>query len=219
MSATFPTAPGYHDLTCSLAPGDDARYTLKLPAGDLTGLPLVLVLHYGGEPTGFYGRPLLEMLVAAAWPELPAIYLAPVAQGGDWQVPRNRDLALRLLDETARAYGVADGQRLLVGYSMGAIGLWHLLTVAPASVAAAIAMAGPPPPPDYVGRVPVHAINSDADRLFPIKATSEAVATLAAQGAPCEISVISGIDHFNVPGFKPALAALLPWLQAQLKIT
>lgn len=219
MTATYPITPGYHDLTLPLAPDDDARYTLKLPAGDLAGLPLVLVLHYGGEPTGFYGRPLLEMLVAAAWPELPAIYLAPVAQGGDWRVPRNRDLALRLLEQTARAYGSADGQRLLVGYSMGAIGVWHLLTAAPASFAAAIAMAGPPPPADYVGRVPVHAINSDADRLFPINATREAIAALAAQGAPCELSVIGGIDHFNVPGFKPALTALLPWLRAQLKIT
>jgi len=217
MSATFPTAPGYHDLTLTLASDDDARYTVKLPAGDLAAAPLVLVLHYGGEPTGFYGRPLLEMLVAAAWPELPAIYLAPVAQGGDWRVSRNRDFALRLLEETARACGTADARRLLVGYSMGAIGVWHFLAEAPASFAAAIAIAGPAPE-NYVGRVPVHAINSDADRLFPVTATSAAIAALAAQGAPCELSVVSGIDHFNVPGFTPALAALLPWLRTQLRI-
>ena len=217
MSATFPTAPGYHDLTHAFAADDEARYTLKLPAGDLAAAPLVLVLHYGGEPTGFYGRPLLEILVAAAWPEFPAIYLAPVAQGGDWRMPRNRDFALRLLEEAASAYGTADGQRVLVGYSMGAIGVWQLLAAAPTSFAAAIPMAGPPPPADFTTQVPVHAINADADRLFPIASTSEGIAALAAAGAPVDVSVISGVDHYNVPGFKPALAALLPWLRSQLK--
>lgn len=218
MPISIPATPGYHDLTLSLAGGDTGRYTLKLPAGDLAGLPLVLVLHYGGEPQGFYGRPLLEMLVAAAWPEWPAVYVAPVARDGDWHQPRNRDFALRLLAETARACGTASTRQLLVGFSMGAMGTWHLLTEAPERFAAAVPIAGPPPPPEYTAAVPVHALNSDADRLFPIAATRAGLEDLAARGAPCAFSTVSGIDHFNVPGFRPALTALLPWVQATLPI-
>lgn len=210
--------PGYHDLTLSLAADDEGRYTLKLPPGAHAGLPLVLVLHYGGEPQGFYGRPLLEMLVAAAWPEWPAIYLAPVARGGDWGVPRNRAFALRLLDETARAFATARDRQLLIGFSMGAMGVWHLLAEAPAQFAAALPIAGPPPA-DYAGPVPVHALNSDADRIFPVAATRERLQALAACGAPCAYSEIAGIDHFNVPAFRPALSALLPWVHEKLGTT
>lgn len=217
MPISMPSTPGYHDLIFPLAESDQGRYTLKRPAGELAGLPLVLVLHYGGEPQGFYGRPLLDMLVAAAWPEWPAVYLAPVARDGDWQQPRNRDFALRLLAGTAHACGTALTRQLLVGFSMGAMGVWHLLAEAPEQFAAAIPIAGPPPA-DYTAAVPVHALNSDADRLFPVAATRAALEDFAARGAPCAFSLVSGVDHFNVPGFRPALAALLPWVQAKLSL-
>ena len=68
--------PGVHQLTLPLTGGRELRYTLLVPEGGGTR-PLVLALHYGGEVTPFYGRGILELLVAPALAELGAVIAAP----------------------------------------------------------------------------------------------------------------------------------------------
>ena len=215
MHLTWPEATGLHDCNITLDNGEAARCTLALPEQLSPDTPLVLVLHYGGEPHGFYGRPLIEMLALPAWRSLNAVFVAPVASGGDWTTPRNRGFALDLLAAVERRYGTSPARRLLLGYSMGAIGTWHLLDHAPDCFAAAVPMAGPAPALVQPLSTPVHAINSSADQLFPVTATVTALEALKAAGAPVTFTVVDGIDHFAVPRFGDALAALAPWSAGQ----
>ena len=215
MRLTWPEAAGLHDCEVTLANGDAARFTLALPPTRTADTPLVLVLHYGGEPHGFYGRPLVEMLAMPAWPGLGAVYIAPVARGGDWQQARNRDFALALLHATEAQYGTSTARRLLLGYSLGAIGTWHLLACEPALFAAAVPLAGPGPALEGPLTTPVHAINSTTDHIFPVADTTRALTALQAGGAPVAWTLLEGVDHFAVPRFAAALAALEPWVSAQ----
>ena len=211
MHLTWPTAAGLHDCNATLEHGEAARFTLALPASCTADTPLVLVLHYGGEPHGFYGRPLIEMLALPAWRSLDAVFIAPVASGGDWTTPRNRGFALDLLAAAEARYQTAASRRLLLGYSMGAIGTWHLLDAAPELFAGAVAMAGPAPTLQRPLTTPVHAVNSSADQLFPVADTLAALEALQATGASVAWTVIDGVDHFAVPRFGEALASLAPW--------
>ncbi len=216
LTIIFPTRPGTHDVVLETPAGELARCTVHVPDTQAAEAPLVLVLHYGGEPSGFYGRPLLEMLATGPWRELGAVLIAPVAAGGDWSLPRNTELALDLLQAAQDHYATAPTKRVVLGYSMGAMGVWHLLSRVPNLFAAAVPLAGPPPPmlPPLVLRTPVHAINSRADRLFPAQETAAVIATLAAGGAPAQVTLLDGIDHHAFGAFAPSLAQLLPWLNS-----
>jgi len=216
MFEQWPESPGVHDLQMSDPSGAAGLLSVSLPVNATAGAPLVLALHYGGEPQGFYGRPLLEMLLGPAWAELGAVLIAPVAAGGDWTTPRNLAFALAAMQEVERHYHTNPAQRVLVGYSMGAIGVWHFLGEGVAEFTAAVAIAGPAPELDLVTTVPVTALNSGGDRLFPLASTSSAVTDLAGRGLPIRLSTIEGVDHFNVAGFRAGLESLMPWLREQL---
>ena len=80
----LPTIPGVHDI---LSTNFNARrFTLSLPnrIDSKNGNPIVLILHYGGDPTPYYGRPLIETLYQPNWHELDAIMIAPESSGGSW---------------------------------------------------------------------------------------------------------------------------------------
>ncbi len=209
MSLDWPSTPGLHDREFSLAQGERVRGTLALPAAPAHGAPLVLCLHYGGAPSGYYGRPLLETLVAPAWRALGAVMLAPVAVGGDWINAGDGARVFELVAAVAGHYGC--GPRIVTGYSLGAIGTWHLIDRAPEAFVAAVPIAGPAPAATN-GMTPVRALNSTADRLFPATATLAAVQALAADGRDAACVLIDDVDHYAFGGFADALSALLPWL-------
>lgn len=211
MQMDWPHSPGIHDLEFVCGDAARARGSLALPTGGTAGAPLVLCLHYGGTPIGHYGRPLLEQLVASAWQRLGAVMLAPVNPHGDWTHPQATKLTLDLVAQVAARYGC--GPRLVTGYSLGAIGTWHLVHTCPDEFVAAVPMAGPPPAA-AAGNTPVRALVSDADRLFPAAATFAAVESLAKTGRDAACIVIEGVDHHAFGGFADALSALVPWLAA-----
>lgn len=212
MIPDWPSIPGVHDREFALADGAHVRGTLALPAQLASAAPLVLCLHYGGTPNGWYGRPLLETLVAPAWRALGAVMLAPVAAGGDWINPGDTACVLELLAAVAARYGC--GPRLVTGYSLGAIGTWHLIDRSPDEFVAAVPIAGPPPVATG-GTTPVRALHSTADRLFAADATLAAVQALAAGDRDAACVLVDGVDHYAFGGFADALSALVPWLAAR----
>ena len=218
MNPDLTERPGLHDRELELPSGRRVRCTLALPAGISRGAPLVLCLHYGGEPRGYYGRPLLEHLLLPAWRALGAVMLAPVSAGGDWTTPDNTSNALEVASFVEQAYACAANRRIVAGYSLGAIGAWHLLSHAPAHFAAAVPMAGPPPLTEP-GATPGRALNSTADRLFPSAATVAALEDLRERGADAACTLIQGFEHHDFGGFSAALASLLPWLCERLALS
>ena len=133
--------------------------------------------------------------------------LAPVARHGEWA--RDTSFVLELLAQTAAHYGC--GPRIVTGYSLGAIGSWHLLAHAPQEFVAGVPIAGPPPVA-IAGNTPVRALNSTADQLFAADATVAAVKALAATGRDAACVLVDGVDHYDFGGYASALAALVPWL-------
>ncbi len=206
----FPATPGYHDLTLEVD-GTPVAVTLHLPA-ILHGAPLVMVLHYGGAPVGHYGRGLLEQLIVPAWQTLNAIFVAPTSQGGDWQTPSNARAVRCLLAQVAAHYATDPQARYLVGYSLGAIGCWHLLAQAEMTFTAVVPIAGQIPDALMAFSTPTYVLHSHADRLFPSANLQPRLEALRASGCPLEFTVLPDIDHFNISGYRPALRELLAWL-------
>ncbi len=206
----LPATPGYHDLTLEVD-GTPVAVTLHLPA-ILRGAPIVLVLHYGGTPVGHYGRGLLEQLIVPAWQTLQAILVAPTSQGGDWQTPVNAGAVRSVLAQVEAHYASATQPRYLVGYSLGAIGCWHLLAQAELVFAAVVPIAGQIPDSLTTFTTPTYVLHSHADRLFPSANLQPRLEALRANGCPLEFKVLADIDHFNIAGYRPALRELLAWL-------
>src|SRR2546423_15480635 len=79
LAAGSPPGPGIHELTLHDSHAGDLHYTLLVPDDYRKDrpAPLVLALHYAGDITPFFGRNVLEILVAPALADLHAIIVAP----------------------------------------------------------------------------------------------------------------------------------------------
>lgn len=203
MTVSLPTLPGYHDLGLSLA-GHEVKVTVHVPATSLASRPALLALHYGGPPTGHYGRGLLEQLVIPATRDLGMLVAAPVVLDGDWRGAASTDVVLALAD-ALRALG--DGRCLLVGYSLGALGCWHLLAEAATRFAGVIPIAGAAPtqPADFP--TPVWVLHSEADELFPAEPLRATLEALQSRGNPLRWQFLPGLSHYAVGQWREALGA------------
>ena len=201
-----PQAPGLYDIELVI---EDARpnnmtgrFTLSVPQslGTDASHPLVVVLHYAGQPTRFYGRPLIEELFEPAWRDLNAIYLAPESLDGQWNTSANEAWVLHLLDTIKRHYAV-DAKRIVVaGYSMGAIGSWHFINSYPERFSAAVPIAGMPRS-ELACSVPVYTLAAPSDEIFAFDRIEAEVNQLKAQGCAVELQAVDARGHYDVSGF------------------
>ena len=210
----FPDSPGLHDIETRLADGRSVRYTLSVPAtpADDGRRPLLLVLHYAGTPTRYYGRPLLEYLFEPALRPLAPVCVAPEAINGQWHTEENEAFVMQLLGGAMAAYGVEAARVVIGGYSMGAIGTWHFIEHYPERFAAALPVAGYPNR-DFDCPLPVHVFHSAADELFALAPLQTRVAALAAAGKPITLSIAQVNGHYDVNGYRGALDAAPAWLR------
>ncbi len=213
-ASEMPRAPGIHDVETRLADGRGARFTLSLPASMSSAPPLVLVLHYAGQPTRFYGRPLLEQLFAPAFAALDAVLVAPESLGGPWSDSANEAWVIGLLDAIVAAYGVDPTRIALGGYSMGALGTWHLAAHYPERFAALVPIAGIPS--GTVDAVqPAYMLASPDDELFDFARFENLAAQRRDAGYDVELARVPARGHYDVGGFRAALDAVAPWLAAR----
>lgn len=214
-TSPMPATAGIYDRTATLDDGRTLSYTLSLPATPPRdgSQMLVLVLHYGGPPSGFYGRPLIEQLVGPALAGLEAIFVAPVTLGGDWTNPDNEAAVFALYDELERTYATDHTARVITGYSMGAIGTWHFITARPDYFMAAVPISGFKPTPASACRTPVYAVHSTADAIFAAAELRTMVDEHSAAGCQVQAEFIDGVDHFDLAAFGPSIRNSVPWLR------
>jgi len=209
----FPQTPGIHDVEIKGQDGRARRYTVSVPGAAAERRPLVLVLHYAGTPTRFYGRPLIEYLVGPALSPHAPVLVAPESAGGPWHSEANEAFVMHLLMRASAAYAIDDGRRVVCGYSMGAIGTWHFLMHYPEHFSAALPIAGFPNQELSCPR-PVHAFHSARDELFALAKLEGIVTALAAIGADISLTTADVNGHYDVNGYAPVLAQAVPWLRA-----
>jgi predicted peptidase len=196
--------PGESPIYYSIWVPDDYR-----PARPV---PLVLALHFGGNPEGA-GRALLEILVAQALPELGAVIVAPDSKGGGWSVAANEQAVNLLLEDVLKTYNIDRRKIAVTGFSMGGAGAWHFGMKYPERFSAVIPVSGRPPAALDSWRLPVLAIHSLDDEVVPIGPAQKAVAELRKNGVRAELIELKGIPHHQTFRFVDGLRRAVPWLK------
>jgi predicted peptidase len=213
----YPSTPGLYHLTTQ-ADGDTVYYTLRIPAGydGHTALPVILCLHFGGQPSAFYGGRFLNLIPIPGLGSLAALLVAPTTAQSGWATPTGEAAAFAALAEVEQHLRVDTRRRVVMGYSMGGRGTWHLAATFRSHFVAAIPIAGRPGEIalDTLRDLPLYVIHSEADRRVPIADTAKAVERLHAMGAPVAFARLPSGDHFQ---YHLVIAELrtkvCPWLE------
>jgi dienelactone hydrolase len=193
--------------------GQTVRYTLRIPKGKGPH-PVVLALHYAGEVTPWYGRGVLDRLVAPALESVNPIIVAPDCPGLGWTDPASVSAALAVLDAVSAELRVDPDRTLVTGFSMGGIGTWHIALAHPERFTVAAPVAGLPPGDTSALTLPIAIVHSAADTVIPIGPTEAAVTALRDRDHPVRFTRLPSVPHHDVPGHVQALRAMVPWIEA-----
>jgi len=192
--------------------GVSANFVLRLPR-TRGPRPLILALHFGGTPTAFYGRGLIANLIGPAFAELDAVIVAPTCFDGSWLRPRCEANALAVLDYALENYPVDPSRVLVSGFSMGGVGTWHFASKFPERFMAGIPVASRPTASEPLPTIPMWALHSTDDEVFPIARTRDAIRPLLARDPRCVFEVISGVTHFETARFAEPLTRSVDWVR------
>lgn len=238
-SPPTPPAPGAPFLRGEFrgADGTPLPYRLLLPPDLRDGetYPLVLSFHGSGAIGTDNEAQLGAFVQTWAAPEIrrrfPAFVLAPQfpARSANYDpdptdgLPASRSeppllAALALVDSLRALYPIDPRRIYVVGFSMGASTAWHALLLRPDLFAAAVPIAGVPPPRSTapaLRSVPVLLIHGNADPENPIDPDRAMYAALRQAGARhVRFWEYEGLDH-AVPPDVAAGTAWRTWLFAQ----
>ena len=205
---------GVERMTLQRAAEAPVHYAISIPAGYTSSshVPLVLALHFAGEPEGA-GEAVLGILVQPALAELGAIIVAPDSLGGDWQTPENDRAVNDLLDAVIKTYSIDTKRIVVTGFSMGGRGTWYFGQKYPQRFSAAIPVAGFPPEAADGWKLPVLAIHSRNDEVAPFGPTEARIEQLRGNGTHAGLIALTGISHFQTYRFVDGLREAVPWLQ------
>ena len=187
-------------------PADDpalvSRYYLYLPAGIESGQrwPLILYLH-GRSLRGSNLSILTRYGLPARLqndPTFPFVVLAPQLPGG--QSWTDTDRLAHLVEEIADRYPVDHSRIYLIGYSMGAGGVWRTaIDHADLFAAAAPTAAWTPDPSETVTRavrdLPIRIDHGTADEAAPFVRAEAMAEALEAADVDVTFEVYPGADH------------------------
>lgn len=206
--------PGVHDEMFAPPGQPRVRYALSIPSGYSASrpVPLVLALHFGGNPNGA-ALGLVNVLVGPALADLGAIIVAPETADRGWNTVPNERAVIALLDAVQASYRI-DARRVVVtGFSMGGAGTWHFAGRFPERFSAAVPMAGRPTDDIAAWKMPVLAIHSRDDEVVPIGPAEARIKELKSLGVRAEIIVLNGIAHYETARFADGLHRAIPWLK------
>ncbi len=196
----YPLAPGLYHLTTQ-AEGYTVSYTLRIPAGydGHTAFPVILCLYFGGQPSEFYGGRFLNLIPIPGLGSLAALLVAPTTEQSGWATPTGEAAAFAALAEVEQYLRVDTRRRVVMGYSMGGRGTWHMAAKFRPHFGAAIPIASTPVEIelDTLRDLPLYVMHSEADRRVPIENAAQAVVRLQAMGAPVEFARLPRGDHFE----------------------
>lgn len=210
--------------TWDLDAHDGLPYRFHLPAGydpARVRYPLVVYLHgsreRGDDTTSHLVNGVDEL---AKWPVIAVVPQCPGEDtwGGSWYGGESatQRKVVSLVRELGKRRSVDPHRVLLLGYSMGAIGLWEILEKHRELFAAGVPIAGDlnPESSRSLTDFPIWAFHGERDRLVRNDATRRVAKLMKQLGGVFRYTELPGVGHDS---WKPALEnpELLPWLLAQ----
>lgn len=211
-----PLSPGVHDLSLQLPGAGSMTYALSIPNGYSPDrpVPLVLVLHPGGERMPNYGREFMKRLVQPALNNLGAIMIAPDSPAASWIDSGAEHGVMTLLQQTLENYSIDRRRVLVTGFSMGGRGAWFMASHHADLFTAAIPMAAPigNEPIERLGTMPTYIIHSRNDEVIPFAPAERTAKQLAAMGRIVRFDALSGLTHFEMVRYADALRRGGQWV-------
>ena len=207
---------GIHDIEVGIYGGVKGRFTLSIPPSYAhnTPRPLVCILHYAGQPTRFYGRPLLEQLYLAPLDHLEPIIFAPESLGGQWHSAENESFVMNILNAALKSFMIDRKKITISGYSMGGVGVFHYINAYPDVFSNGISLAGCPS-----GRLepqsPILMLASVSDDIFSYEQIHKECAIANGNGYPVTLTSVSASNHYDVQSFSAAMPRAIVWLCEQ----
>jgi predicted peptidase len=211
--ASAASAQTIHDEVLPQQDGPPIHYAISVPRDyHREPVPLILALHFGGDPRGA-GHAMLQILIQPALGDLGAVIVAPDSVGGGWSTPVNERAVNALLEKAEKSYVIDQKKVIVTGFSMGGQGTWYWGDKYPDRFSAAVPLSGTPTASAATWRIPVFAVHSRDDQVQPIGPTEQRIAELKKRGVNAQIVVLSGIQHFETYRFVEGLRQAAPWIR------
>lgn len=176
---------------------------------DSVANPLLVVLHYGvSDVTQPLGKIVIDELVKPAADAFNPIFLAPRLINQSWLDPTCESTVIALVEKVMATYNIDREQVFIVGYGIGATGVWQYINAHPDLFKAGIAVAGsfPEAAKEMQTDATMLAIHSKNDQLFPYNSVATAVRQLKALGNKnIELITTDAESHYFINDFIPPL--------------
>lgn len=219
--ADLPATRGLHRLQADIPGVGQVLYAISVPDGynAKTPVPLVLVLHPGGQRMNYYGAQFTRTVVEPALRQLKPIMIAPDCNERAWSDRPCDKAAMALIADALRAYNIDRTRILVVGYSMGGRGTWHMAASHADVFTAAIPMAASTRDLtiDQLGRQPTYIIHSRADEVVPFEPAEENARNLRKLGRTVEFMALDDLTHFDMVSYVDALRDAARWVAGRWK--
>jgi predicted peptidase len=209
-----PAAPRFEQRTFKTPDGVTMRYGLSVP-GDYDASrprPLVLALHPGGSAP-YYGDGFMRSIFLPGLRDLAPIMVAPDVPGRAWTEPGAEQAVMALVAAMIGEFAIDTRRVLVVGFSMGGAGTWHLSARHADRFTAAIVMAGRTQEPlPALARIPTYVIHGRNDEVVPFGQAEERVRALETLGRPVRFDPLTGVSHYEMGSYVDALARGGRWV-------
>lgn len=213
-----PATHRFEQRTFRTPAGETMRYGLAVPQDyePSRPRPLVLALHPGGGGSPFYGDGFMRSIFLPGLRSLAPIVIAPDVPARTWVDSRSAQAVLALVDAALDEFAVDRQRVLVVGFSLGGAGTWHLSARHPRRFTGAIVIAGRTEESlENLAIVPTYVIHSRDDEVVPFAQAEERALALGKMGRPVRLDALSGVGHYNMGAYVDALERGGRWMREQ----
>jgi predicted peptidase len=203
--------------TMPTAAGGTMNYAVSVPRGGGAGRPLVLALHPGGPRIPNYGGSFMQQIVIPALAGLGAVFVGPDCPAQSWTDEGAERAVMALVDQLVREHKIDARRILVVGFSMGGRGTWHLSSRHADVFTGAIAVAASTgnEPIERLARVPTYVIHSRDDQVVPFEPAEATARQLEKLGRPIAFEPLEGYQHFDMGAYVESIEQAGQWIVEQ----
>ncbi len=217
----LPATKGLHRLQAEIPGAGRVLYAVSVPDGydPRTPSPLVLVLHPGGPRGAYYGAEFLRRIALPGLRQLQPIMIAPDCTERAWADAPCDTAAMTLIGDAMKSYNIDRKRVLVVGFSMGGRGTWHMAANHPDVFTAAIPMAASTRgiTVDSLGRQPTYVIDSRMDEVVAFEPAEDNVQELRKLKRDVEFEAIDDLTHFDMISYVDSLQRAARWVAGRWK--